>query len=497
MDFNLYFYLRTDKKNKLGEHPLNLFYVFQRKFLKIPVGISLLKNDWGDNQIPSTLHKDFRNMMRKMDLLDRKVRKTINDYQLSYGDYPSTVKLKELLNNNPTPKNIDLNQPDDGDLNHPDNGDFQVLSLFDEFITFSEKDDKRQSTITVYKTTRGHWVEFEKSTNTKYCVSNVNFKLMEDFSVYLKNKNLMFSTVGKNIKTLKTVLNFMTEYKKLTIDYSFKKIKVEREEENNFETFTEEEYQILRHCISYSEYEIDKEKISLNKREVLIGRLMLFMCSTGMSYVDLMNLRSHHIILEKKELKKRNSKTEPELMVYLKYDRQKIKKKTECIVPLHRHTLEILLSIVRPHYTPITIVNMNIPEKTLKQWLDENIKTFNSERTTRNDDDYRLFPKVTNSDFNNEIKLLCEKLEFNELVSVIEKRKESVKKVYRKYECISSHTGRRTYVTLCLKMGIRPDILMKSTGHLKIDTLKRYNKYSTTSIHEEFEKKVLFKNGNS
>jgi integrase len=483
MDFNLYFYLRTDKKNKLGEHPLNLFYVFQRKFLKIPVGFSLLKSDWGDNQIPSTNHKDFKNMMRKMDLLERRVHKTITEYQLSYGDYPTTTKLKELLNDNPILKSYNESNTDD---------DYEIIRLFDEFIELSEKKDRKKSTITVYKSTRNHWVEFEKSSKTRYCVSNVNFKLMEDFSVYLKNKNMMFSSVGKDIKTIKTLLNFMTEYKKLKIDYSYKKIKVEREEENNFVTLSEEEYQILRHSVSYSEYEIDKERIKLNVREVLIGRLMLFMCSTGMSYVDLMNLRSYHIIIEKKELNKKNSKTEPELMVYLKYDRQKVKKKTECIVPLHRHTLEILLSIVRPHFTPITMVNMNIPEKTLKKWLDENLKTFNTDPTKRNEDDYRLFPKVTNSDFNEEIKLLCQKLEFDELVSITEKRKESVKKVYRKYECISSHTGRRTYVTLCLKMGIRPDILMKSTGHLKIDTLKRYNRYTTTSIHEEFEKKVLF-----
>lgn len=484
MDFNLYFYLRTDKKNKLGEHPLNLFYVFKRKVLKIPVGFSLLKNDWGENQLPSISHKDFKNMMRKMDLLERRVRKTINEYQLSYGDYPTTIKLKELLNDNPIRKQIDETQQEDGD--------YEILSLFDEFIELSNKKDRRQSTITVYKTTRGHWVEFEKSTKTKYCVSNVNFKLMEDFSVYLKNKNMMFSSVGKHIKTLKTLFNFMTEYKKLKIDYSFKKIKVEREEENNFVTLSEEEFQILRHSVSYSEYEIDKERISLNEREILIGRLLLFMCSTGMSYVDLMNLRSYHIQIDKKELSKRNSHKEPELMVYLKYDRQKVKKKTECIVPLHRHTLEILLGIVRPHYNPITMVNMNIPENTLKKWLDENLKTFNTDPTKRNENDYRLFPKVTNSDFNIEIKLLCEKLEFNELVSITEKRKDSVKKVYRKYECISSHTGRRTYVTLCLKMGIRTDILMKSTGHLKIDTLKRYNKYTTTSIHEEFENKVVF-----
>jgi hypothetical protein len=52
----------------------------------------------------------------------------------------------------------------------------------------------------------------------------------------------MFSTVGKHIKTMKTLINFMIKYKKIQVDPSFKEIKVEREEENNFVVLSFEEY---------------------------------------------------------------------------------------------------------------------------------------------------------------------------------------------------------------------------------------------------------------
>jgi integrase len=487
MDFSLYFYLRTDKTNKEGKHPLYLFYVFKRKFLKIPVGISLLKEDWLKNDVPSPNLKDFKIMIHKMDVLERKVHKTINDYQLSNGNYPATEKLKEILNN----------QPQEQNSKEEIDKDFLITELFNEFIKLSELDDKTKSTITVYRTTKWHWEEFEKFNKTKYKVSHIEFKLLENFSLFLKNNDMMFSTVGKHIKTMKTLINFMIKYKKIQVDPSFKEIKVEREEENNFVVLSFEEYEKLRRSVTYSEYELEGEKVNLTERECLIGKLFLFMCSTGVSYTDLMNLGSDNFHCEIKELKKVDSDKKPELMIYLKYDRQKLKRKSECIVPLHDHTLEILLSFLSPYrYDRLIRGGFDFNENILKKWVDENLKSFEKDPDNKAID-FRIFPPVSNSDFNIEIKDICQKLEFDEVIRIREKKKNGSVIVYRKYEKISSHTGRRTFVTLCLSLGIRPDILMKSTGHLKFDTMKRYNRYTTISIHEEFEKKILFRDENN
>jgi hypothetical protein len=59
-----------------------------------------------------------------------------------------------------------------------------------------------------------------------------------------------------------------------------------------------------------------------------------------------------------------------------------------------------------------------------------------------------------------------------------------------KYEMITSHTGRRTYITLCLEQGIRLDYLMSTTGHKKLDTMKKYTKIPHKRVGMEFIEKV-------
>jgi integrase len=483
MEFNLYYYLRTDKVNKVGEHPINLFYVFKRKTLKIPLSYSVRKEDWLPRRGPIPKHKNYNLIMRKMGQLEKSVLELINHHNLLNGHFPTTIELKTLLN-----KKKELNKE------KPIADELLIIKLLDRFISKSDKrGDKKVSTLNVYRATREHWIEYEKSCRKKFNSADIGFKLLDDFNAFLINKGMMFSTVGKYIKTLKTFCNFLIDYENLEIDMSFRKVKVEREVENNFVTLSEEEYEIVRNAITYSEFMVDKEKVKLNPRERIIGKIFLFMCTTGMSYVDLMNLSAFNVVVEKKEKIKKGSDVEPDLIVYLKYDRQKVKKPTQCIVPIHRHTLEILLSLIFPvKYDALTRVNMKIKDSDLKKWIAENINRIKNRSNKKFESEYRLFPNVSNPAFNREIKLLCQKIGLDEKVKIKELKKNGQTKIYKKYECISSHTGRRTYVTLCLKLGIRPDILMKSTGHRKMDTMRRYNEYTTISIHDEFENKIVF-----
>jgi len=53
---------------------------------------------------------------------------------------------------------------------------------------------------------------------------------------------------------------------------------------------------------------------------------------------------------------------------------------------------------------------------------------------------------------------------------------ERIEETVRKYELITSHTMRRTFITQSLERGIRPETLMKVTGHKDLRTLMRYVK---------------------
>ena len=104
-----------------------------------------------------------------------------------------------------------------------------------------------------------------------------------------------------------------------------------------------------------------------------------------------------------------------------------------------------------------------------------------------------LFPRVSNSEFNKEIKDVLKKIGFTNKVRIKKRNRlgEVETLVVPKFSIISSHTGRRTYITLCIENGIRPDLIMKSTGQKKFDTLNRYIKRSEMALSREFQQKVV------
>lgn len=53
-----------------------------------------------------------------------------------------------------------------------------------------------------------------------------------------------------------------------------------------------------------------------------------------------------------------------------------------------------------------------------------------------------------------------------------------------KYELITTHTARRTFVTSSLKRGLHPNVIMKITGHTSSKTMERYNKMSPEDVAE-------------
>jgi integrase len=56
----------------------------------------------------------------------------------------------------------------------------------------------------------------------------------------------------------------------------------------------------------------------------------------------------------------------------------------------------------------------------------------------------------------------------------------------RKYELLTCHTARRTFVTLALEAGLRPETVMKCTGHKSWETFKRYVHIADRTVEREF-----------
>jgi len=89
----------------------------------------------------------------------------------------------------------------------------------------------------------------------------------------------------------------------------------------------------------------------------------------------------------------------------------------------------------------------------------------------------KALPVISGQKFNIILKKIAEILEFdeeiNEVYFVGSKRYDIN---YKKYEKISSHAGRRTFVVNGLTLGIPDKVIMKWTGHKDFGAMKPYVK---------------------
>lgn len=88
---------------------------------------------------------------------------------------------------------------------------------------------------------------------------------------------------------------------------------------------------------------------------------------------------------------------------------------------------------------------------------------------------------TTNQDTNRNLKEVCEKAGLKDPVMIVKYRgTEEVRIAEPKYNLITTHTARRTFVTLSLEKGMRAETLMQITGHKSFKTLKKYIKITDT-----------------
>jgi site-specific recombinase XerD len=98
-------------------------------------------------------------------------------------------------------------------------------------------------------------------------------------------------------------------------------------------------------------------------------------------------------------------------------------------------------------------------------------------------------PSISNQNFNKYVKELGKAAGINERITQTQYQGANSLSVTKpKYELLSSHTGRRTFVTLSLEKGMRPEIVMKITGHKDYATFKKYIKLTDKVKQEEMNR---------
>ncbi len=102
--------------------------------------------------------------------------------------------------------------------------------------------------------------------------------------------------------------------------------------------------------------------------------------------------------------------------------------------------------------------------------------------------DYNL-PVISNQKLNDYIKIIGERAEINKPFTKIRKSgNKTIKETKPKYEFLSFHDSRRTFISISDELGINPEIIRQISGHKTYSEFKKYLNIEEDRIKNESEK---------
>lgn len=458
----LRFWLRTDRTNKNGSSPVHLVYQIKkdRKYYGVP-GISLLFANW-DIKEQCAVNVDKRHIKQMIDRVERDLRKCDDDKQREKLQHKidslcnSLDNADRLLTGNDVKEvnaqldkvrkdisNIEKRFELDGMTYNVDKvieklleqtapktakkeqPSINVVDFINAFVKDSTGTHK-EGTLKVYTTLANHLSDFEKAKSVRVTFSNIDISMLRSFQSFLaterKRKDeetgkmrvihaMNNISIAKQISTLKTILNYARSIYKYQVNQDYRDFKVSRKD-GNFEVIalTGDELQQI----------VDVD-VSGSKKLEKVKDIFLFSCFTSLRYSDLVDLKWEHINWRKKTIEKNAVKTGQRLLIPLTPQSyailQKYKQK-EAIVPL---------------------------------------------------------PMISGQKLNDYIKELAEEAKINTPIEIVrEYGKVKKSEMFKKWQVLSIHSGRKTFITDALSRGIAPQDVMSISGHSQWKSFRRY-----------------------
>lgn len=284
-----------------------------------------------------------------------------------------------------------------------------------------------------FKASYSHFLRENSALNNWAALTLINFKTLEhrifefrkiitfktfneegliEFINFLRTKRGMRnSTIQKNVRLLKWFLRWATKKGFNTIlDFENFKPKFKIAEKRIIFLTWEELMTVYNHVFDASEVRIER-----------IRDVFCFCCFTSLRYSDVYNLKKSNI---------------GNNAIHL----TTVKTSGSLIIELNQYSSAILNKYK----------NTNFPKK-------------------------KALPVINNPKMNDLLKTmgrLCG-LDAQQTLTYY-KGAQRIEKTYRKYDLITTHTGRRTFICNALALGIAPQIVMKWTGHRDYAAMKPY-----------------------
>ena len=100
--------------------------------------------------------------------------------------------------------------------------------------------------------------------------------------------------------------------------------------------------------------------------------------------------------------------------------------------------------------------------------------------------DPRVFPQISNQKYNAHLKEVGKLAGMTgDWITEKQSGREKTREVRPKYELLTSHVARRTFVTMCLRKGMSPEDIRAVTGHTTADMMMKYVKFDDESKREK------------
>lgn len=249
---------------------------------------------------------------------------------------------------------------------------------------------------------------------------------LSDYLIFLrKRKKMRNSTIKKQLGFLKWFLRWALHKNYTNVDDFIEfKPKIKNTQKKVIFLTEEEKTKITQAKIPPSKEYLDR-----------VRDVLMFTCYTGLRYSDVYNLKRSDIKNNKIEIT--TVKTSDSLVIELNKHSQAILKKYE-----------------------------HIPYK--------------------ND---KALPVISNQKMNDYLKELGEIAELDEKVRITHyEGNKRIDNVYPKYQLISTHIGRRTFIITALSLGIPVQVVMKWTGHSDYKAMKPYVDIADKTKQNEMEK---------
>lgn len=294
--------------------------------------------------------------------------------------------------------------------------EIDFIDLLNRFIE-ENRSTKAPNTIQTYKTLRYHLKGFQEKTRYKLSFESINISFRDKFHHFLvEAQNLNHTSVQKNFAVLKRLMRYATEH-----GYN---------QSIAFHQFSFKAAPSTK--IALTERELEQiELVDLSNRPGLerVRDMFLFGCETSLRHSDLANVRPANI---------KTAIVEGEEVVYL--DLIAHKTRGEIQAPLSSKALALI-----------------------EQYKDDSRLT--------------CFPVISNQKFNKYIKEVGKLAGLDSPVEVVKfVGNKRIQNLVPKYELISTHTQRRTFVTLHFERGGSVPSCMVYTGHKNYKELETYRK---------------------